>query len=79
MKRFCSSMLIGEENFSTCGKCRQNCRNHNSKEAHIKRVEADMPKGNLDKKVREIEAYNKEHGTHYNYGKYMALKERGLI
>ena len=84
MRKICTSchkefMLIGEENFSVCEICRQNARNYRSRQTHVKRVEEDMPKSNLDKKIREIQAYNKEHGTHYSYGKYMALKERGLI
>lgn len=29
--------------------------------------------------LREIDAYNKRHGTHLSYGKYMALKYAGRL
>ena len=31
------------------------------------------------KSVKEVEEYNKAHGTNYSYGKYFALKEKGEL
>lgn len=67
-------IVIGKENFSRCKQC---CKKHTKVE--IKRIQVDSPKSNLDKVVHEIEVYNGKKGTRYSYGKYIALKERGLL
>ena len=54
-------------------------KKHNSKNFKIdyKPQPTIKPNLTLDTLVRECEAYNKEHGTKYTYGKYKALKQMG--
>lgn len=70
-------IIIGKENFSKCERCCKKSKEHTK--AEIKRIHKDVPKSSLDKTVCEIKDYNKKHGTRYSYGKYIALKERGLL
>ena len=75
-------VIDGERNYKTCKKCRTRNRisyRRYEQNQRIKRIEADIISNHLNEIVHEIEVYNKEHGTHYTYGKYVALKERGLI
>lgn len=37
------------------------------------------PNQYIDDIVRECEAYNKEHGTRYTYGKFKVLKQLGKV
>lgn len=39
----------------------------------------DKPKSPISRTLSEIEQYNKANNTHLTYGKYISLKERGLI
>lgn len=37
------------------------------------------PKKTFDEVLRDVDAYNKKHGTHLSYGKYKALERQGKL
>lgn len=93
MNRICSNcsrpfyIPDNERQYKMCGDCREYIRKayqRRKERVTVKRAPARKPrrKPTTDKlilKVREIEDYNKAHGTRYSYGKYMALKQIGVI
>lgn len=38
-----------------------------------------VPKESLTQVLRDLEAYNKKHGTHLTYGKYVQMKTLGQL
>lgn len=50
---------------------RENARKH-KKIDRIKKVYRSA----LDDRLKELNEYNKQHGTHISYGEYMSMRER---
>ena len=73
--RYCGSRLREKKDYCSAD-CRRRdyiCRQMDEKR---RKYLADSP---LTAAIKEVESYNKEHGTRLTYGQYFALKDGGYI
>ncbi|MBO5199898.1 MAG: hypothetical protein J6B93_01330 [Clostridia bacterium] len=73
--RYCGSRLREKKDYCSAH-CRRRdyiCRQMDEKR---RKYLADSP---LTAAIKEVESYNKEHGTRLTYGQYFALKDGGYI
>ena len=69
-------------NSKYCDGCKRDARLQQNKESkRVKRIiqqqkQARKTQRNFDTLTKEIEAYNREHGTFLSYGQYVIIKER---
>lgn len=71
-----------KENTKCCGEsCRKEWKRQRSCEWKRSRIEKRRrkKKQSLAQMTAEIARYNKEHDTNLSYGKYVMLKERGML
>lgn len=77
----CVCADCGTEFFNTskralrCEECRKQRDRDRAKRSYIKRKvkREKLPSKSIRQITRELEKYNKEHGTHYTYGQFVSL------
>lgn len=72
----CGAIYYGG-NLHKTGYCSDECRDEGRRRSYALRGLLGgkrKPSRRLDNTLKEINAYNKEHGTHLSYGQYQALK-----
>lgn len=71
----CGSKLRNTTDF-----CSPSCRKKGRDILRREEQRRDFLKNSpIMKSVKEVEEYNKEHGTKYSYGSYFALKSKGVL
>jgi DNA-directed RNA polymerase subunit RPC12/RpoP len=69
----------GDRIYKTCPHCRLIGYKSNHKTRWKERLDKRPKATGLDAHLAELAEYNKQNGTHLSYGRFMALKEGGVI
>lgn len=77
--KLCEEMVgTNDPSARYCSTCKA-IMEYEHKQANDSPTTQDRPKSPLSKLLADIEQYNKDNNAHLSYGRYVNLKERGLI